>query len=354
MSSALRYFDGSLSPLADAVLPDSLSLSGSFLSITIVGRGYYRESIKWYPIENKRELAKLVRLDNAGKRFSFRLGEMENGKTPVNLWVFDDAVPASAVLLPETVVLAQNSEGRVTTFISGGETCFLSSKNGQVFSQFRHGLLDSVERFKDAHGLQPDIDSIQLSQTDLNQVILSGIRQLPMTTWARFFQQPDVSRETIATHLRLGVASVIAVCSLYLATTSAYLYWQGHHYQNKLDAHAPNLSSLLNTQSQLGEGQQRLQQFGDYFSERSPFYLFWTLYPELAGQARINRLSQVGGRVILAGETEKVTDLMEFLNGKPSITALKLDNPVQKTRGRERFVMSFVLTDTGREATDGE
>ena len=107
----LGYYDGELSRVVigkDGRV--SFEKEPEFeASIVIVSRAFYQEKLSSYPVDNRRELKKLLALNHSDKSCSL-IHEVADGHSWVNEWLFDSGLSKALFYLPESLLFAQSIE----------------------------------------------------------------------------------------------------------------------------------------------------------------------------------------------------------------------------------------------------
>ena len=102
------YFNGEMNMFSrqNGILAIRPAHKGFSPKIIIVAHNYYSEKVETYPLENKKELTKLLKLQASKGKYSL-IQNTSNNNTQVNIWKFKDIVQMGTINIPETYILGE-------------------------------------------------------------------------------------------------------------------------------------------------------------------------------------------------------------------------------------------------------
>lgn len=321
-------------------------------AVLIVGRHYYQEYSRSYPIESNKEVKKLVNLEFEGKQFFFRILEQKNNKTNVKLWVMNDYVPKAWVMIPESILLAELSEESSVLSVDinltdAPKALFVAKNRMAVHSQVKTNLIQSPEHLLMANGIVAEhTDVLSFDAQSYGKALIKALLLVPVSKLLPFVRLPKQNELNLTQVLRGVFAPVAAVFCVYMLAVSGWLMWQHKHYQSFIDAKTSNLNAAFTLQDRLSTNQQLITQYQSTLSGKRNLSPIWLIMADGFERATYSRLNFSKGRFVLRGSTEKATELLDFFTNHQLIKEAKFDNPTRTSRNKEIFTISFTLKDT--------
>ena len=332
----------------------------------IVARPFYSEQARSYPIDNKKELKKLLALEanssGCGDDLVFhhwhstKVNEDKgNSQSQINLWQFSNEVPTAFLRLPETLLLALTcKKNQVLALITDSEMdgkgeLYLTRSNSTVYSLTKTSVVNSVQRFAMSVGVAQSESTHVIAMKNLATQLAMGCKALTLPLIASFIQKPKVADRIQL--LKNTAIPLLLVLGVYLAGSSAYLVYKEHSLQQQLANQSSDVSVALSQQVNVDKQLSRYQALQDFIATQRNTADLWLVMATLLPQAQFSNVRIIGERYVLRGEASKATDLLQLLFVNPAVQGAKFDFPVRKNRGRESFVISFKLLDVERLAT---
>jgi len=334
----------------------------------IVARPFYSEQARSYPIENKKELKKLLALEadasSSGEDLVFHHwpsnkthDDKGNSQSQINLWQFSKEVPSAFLRLPETLLLALScnknqvlalntkTEGDTEDNEHNNEKAelFVTRSNSSIYSLTKTSVINSVQRFAMSVGVaqsKSQTTAIIAKQGLATQLAL-GCKVLTLPLIASFIQKPKVADRLQL--LKNTAIPLLLVLAVYLAGSSAYLVYKENSLQQQLANQSSDVSAALNQQVNVDQQLSRYQALQGFVATQRNTADLWLVMSKLLPQAQFTNVRIAAGRYVLRGKTKKATDLLELLSVNQAVKGAKFDFPVRKSRGQESFVISFEL-----------
>jgi hypothetical protein len=387
MCAFVGYFDGELKRFTlDAAQQLKLvanTNSQSSPKIVIVSRHYYTENKKHYPVENKKELTKLLRLENPDTHSHFHIWGHENGQSQVNVWQVSEQVPSALLTLPESLLIAlashtntkqsqvvtvQGSIGSVaasaannadnnsnntshssnngndnnTVQASRQQDLYVSQHQGAIYSSLQSPIINSAQRFMLSTGLSPQCQSASLTPVKAIQHFASGIIKMPLSLWINLLNKNSAKQNLPALVANIAIP-FITIFSAYLMISSAYLVMKDSSLQNQLHQQGEQIDLALKQQQQLDNNAARFTLISEFINKQDISSPFWLALAEVLPEVTLSNIRKIGNRYVIRGTTESATNTLEKISQLPNVIEAKFDTPSRKSRSKERFTIGFSL-----------
>ena len=321
---------------------------GSFKpGIVILGRDCYQEKLNYYPMVERREVNKLLAIDQAGNDVGQAdyITQVEESQTQVNSWrwleTVPDAIRQARVIVPESFVLSQYCQDfGVIAHQFTGQKVYIAKVGQGVRSARQTPMLSTVQRFCASVGISAS-DEQTLSSEQLAPALLSGLVALPNKSYQAFWSGQKQAKDPRQLARLLWPAT--AVLGGYLLLSSAWLLWHGTSLQSELDGYQSELNDALSVQQQFAEKKQQYNLLADFSQTQTAKSGVWLVVAEIVTDARLNAVRFNEGRYALWGETERASTLLAKLAAMPQVRDAKFDTPTRKRGGDERFRISFLI-----------
>jgi hypothetical protein len=391
------YFDGELKRFTlDASQQLTLvanTKSQSSPKIVIVSRHYYAENSKHYPVESKKELTKLLRLENPNTRSYFHIWGHENGQSQVNVWQVSEQVPSALLTLPESLLIALGSHTNTNTKQSqvitvqgaiGGlagsaannadsningnsnsnshntshssnngndnktvqansqHDLYVSQHQGAIYSSLQSPIINSAQRFMLSAGLSPQCQSASLPPVKAIQHFASGIIKMPLSLWTNLLNKNSAKQNLPALVANIAIP-FITIFSAYLMISSAYLVMKDSSLQNQLHQQGEQIDLALKQQQQLDNNATRFTLISEFINKQDISSPFWLALAEVLPEVTLSNIRKVGNRYVIRGTADSATNTLEKISQLPNVIEAKFDTPSRKVRSKERFTIGFSL-----------
>jgi len=322
--------------------------------LLIIARKHYHEQVQDYPIENKRELKKLLALEY-GEDSCYHIWQNNEvtftGKHQVNIWQFDSAIPNRFIRLPETLLLALTAKAEQIVSAQNGlpqtshsqkfKTTFIGRQGKLIQSSPQTVLIHSTQRFASSIGIaQLTTDKIITPENYANALALAMKKLSPRLLFS-FIKAPKVA-DRLALLKNISVPFFL-VLSGYLAITSLYLTYQNTNKAQQLSSQSSEVSIALQQQQNVDNDLAQYVALQAFFKDKKTTTQFWLVMAELFPQAQFSNIRTSGPRFVLRGKAKQATQVLELLSNNTRVQDAKFDFPTRKNRGLENFVISFIL-----------
>jgi len=343
LSSSVCYFDGELQEF-NLDKQGELALvktNKTAKKVIIVARDYYSEQALDYPIDNTKELKKLLKLEsNNTKNAYYHIWGNSNGKSLVNKWQFNKEVPEALIRLPISLLLALTIEDNQVLHSRGEKDFYLARTNKLIHSLPHSAVINSSKRFAISAGVAQSKPDKQINETNLLSELAFGFKNtLPLIL--SFIQIPKV--ENRLQLLKNITLPVLVILIGYFSLTSGYLIFKHNTLEKQLANQGNEVAIALEQQVKFDEQFNQYQGLKSFLSNQQVTAQVWLVLVELFPQVQFTNVSLVNTRFILRGKTDEATKLLERLSNNDLVSDAKFDFPTRKNRGKESFVISFEL-----------
>ncbi|GAA5142098.1 hypothetical protein [Thalassotalea piscium] len=341
--SLVKYYDGQLYELRldheqkIALFPCDSSAS---IKLLILARKHYQESVDSIPVDNNKELKKILALKYPNKLHTkYSLCNQDNGQSKVNVWHLDPNVPSALFTIPETAIFSHQIENNQLLTINKKQTSlFVSRTNNVVYSSVQSALVKNPAMFALSAGIMPDSEEIIGAEQFATRFSLP-FKQMPFSRLISFIKPSDtlLSKEKIK-WLGLPLAAIFL---LNLLVVSAFISYKKNELETSMAQFDDKFTTMLSAQQEMEENLQRFDALSSFFSTQSSHLDLLLAVSDVFPKARISNLRRTDGRYILRGYTENALDLLTFMNNHERIEDAKFDFPINKGGKIEFFVISF-------------
>jgi hypothetical protein len=316
-------------------------------SIIIVARKHYQEKVSSYPVENKRELTKLLTLQyNEQENVYYHINPTAEGKSTVNSWHFEHQVPSAYIIIPETVLLTADSENNQIVILSREKRLFAVRSNGLVQSSQQTAVINASQRFAESTGLPFNhakiIKDKIIKPDDFVSQLLIGTQQLAFRRLIACFRPLKIKQPSLLA--KKIMIPFFSLTTIYIVLSSSYLLYQDNTLQSQLAAQKSQVSESLNQQQLFDNNIEYYLALTDFLKEKQSRSPIWLVLMDIFPQAQFTNIQLQKNRYILRGKTAKATDLLETISNNVNVVEAKFDSPSRSTKDHDLFVISFLLT----------
>lgn len=321
--------------------------------ILIAGRAYYEEQAKAYPIDNRREVNKLVSLELEQREgdSAFITFPPSDGKVSVNNWHFSPLLPQARIRVPESALLAWDAPMLAAlTFQCQNQVLFAVNTPKGVVSSLRGGLIQDIDSFAIASGiaLTPTSETETDSDKSHAENILDSLFKLLLRYPTAFVHSGSAQGDWQTSLNRLLFGAALGG-ALYLSVSSGYLMFSEHRITSQLEQQREVVNQSLMVQNQYHQLLSELESQRSFIASQQSTTPFWLVIEPLMQHARFRSLKYRNGRYQINGETDKATDLIDMLNRSPMVKDAKFDTQIRKSRKKEVFLISFLIENDAGE-----
>ena len=344
--SSVSYFDGQHNRFI-ANDQNRLELSASEAVeqsslVTIISRKYYSEKVNKYPIDDKAELTKLLKLEfqDQPKTF-FHIMQIQDGNALVNVWQFSEQCPESLVCIPESLLVGLLLSPQSTAEIQCQPALYIASSNNTVHSSLASPIINSINKFAMSVGVAQQADAIQIKPSDLASVLACGLKKLNLNQVMSLVEKPN--NDKLLNILKKLLIPFSVVFASYMAIASGYLVYQEADLKKQLASHNESVDSALNVQQNVDQQLQQFTAIADLLEGKQATSALWLVVHDFFDKVKFTNIRMVNGRTVLRGSTTKATLLLEQLSKIPYLEDAKFDYPTRSRKDIDVFVISFNL-----------
>ncbi|MGQ4276502.1 hypothetical protein ACQ5ES_05595 [Pseudidiomarina sp. E22-M8] len=317
----------------------------------VVSRGLYQEVWQSYAIRSYKGLRKVLTQKTHDPSKQHYIGPWHDGQRRVLTITLTDkgrALLAKAlVVLPESLVL---SAALNTGFyqVESGEHCyFLFNQENNWQTVVRSSMMRDSERAQLALGCPGATHVHQLTDADLGHSISRGVTKLGSHYWRQGWQK-HTSVKGFAWQPALIVIAIVG--SSYLALSSGYLVLERTWLKHKLEQITPEVSELLNLQSDLSRISTNLGALNQVYVNSATINQFWEIYAVFdTHNGSFTFMRGDGQQLSIGGEAENALELLKKLHSLPQVEKAAFASPVRGGSGKQRFRIDLTLQQGSRQ-----
>ena len=319
--------------------------------VAIVGRQWYRERRKSYPVRSVSELRRILRLELNGKDATlFHIGPLVDDKRQVTLFELSVDLPLenahAAFIVPESHLAGRSlNTGEIAVVRSAEGAAYFVTADGT--SQQQGGALQSAELFAMALGLSPPEAVVELSAEDVRSRLQSALAKLEPTSWF-----DALNPAFVQTIWRVAQPLSIALATLgltYLLIVSGYLTGMTAYRDYQIEQLGPEVDALLEKQRRLESLGTKYQGLAELTDQSLATYKIWGLITNVwQSGGSVSAVSIADGVGSLRGTAPVATEVLRQLGSEPAIRNPSFDAPVRQSGGAEEFVIKFTLAESGK------
>ncbi|WP_031571207.1 PilN domain-containing protein [Rheinheimera texasensis] len=314
--------------------------------VVILPRYSYRELHKDYPIEQQRELKKVLAVEYESTPFIRHVfAEPAHGKTPVSSYLPDQSVitalPHNAVLLPETYLLglALLPGQAAEVQIAGRAPFFIANILGQISSLQRSALCADIAAFLLYVGLPDDAEVLHIEAEQYSRLLQKGFHCLQVTDFFNFWQSG--LKQTAAFNWRPPALAAAVTVASYAALSSAWLMYQVSASQAQAESLGAELNEVLAIQQDINRMAAVSSQLQQSFQANASSAQLWSVVLDMqANGDSLQAVSMKGAKLELRGTSDKATDTLQRLVASPLLSNAQFNSPVTKQRKQEAFAIA--------------
>jgi len=321
----------------------------------IVGRDFYFESVRDYPVGNLWDLRKI--LINEPWRFPYlgvridKFVKISAQTTRVTSWIIKPEVLAECGkapfwLIPESACLEELTAENIVAVTRLGQTFFASEISGSFIS-----ALDNDKAFFNQIGTTSAAakmhsgEVVKLVGSDAIETILLGVFQALKNHPFRFLSASPFSRLGKYNWNHLG--KYVCVASLvYVVATSMLVFTGSAWVGRSLESRYADAEGAFEAQRNIGVIRSQLQNYSSVIGESAPSWVVWDIFLDLK-KIGVQFMSFSADNFTLSfyASSERATDVLSFLNNHPLIVSADFPVPVRQVGDIEEFSVIATFRD---------
>ncbi|MDG0969237.1 MAG: hypothetical protein P8O06_05320 [Porticoccaceae bacterium] len=352
-------FWSSISGSVDIVERSDQGARSALLSqktVMIIGREGYFESVKEYPVADRKDLSKIIRNEKwsfpyRGVRF-VNIIRISSQAHRVFSWVVKqeiiDGLPDSCwLIVPETAcVKALDFASDIVLESDNRKLWVKADPNGLVSTinlsekQIEHSQQQEVSNF-----FPPEFD-VQDLNTKLHytSTILRGLKKVCMTSpWD--FIVPQKKQLAFEFPWLNATKILSSVAFIYLAMSSAFLLLQDQWLDRSIERREKSAETALEVQQQLTTESRSLEIYNQLASAAVPIWMFWEIFLDLHEQdvQFLSIKSNDTAKIAVFVRAPKASDILASLLQNPRINKAEYVSAVSNQGDLQQFGIEITL-----------
>lgn len=328
------------------------ALSNRPCLVEVIGNTLYSQTRERYPISNRRELEKVLRLrQEVIPDELHHIGVLDvDGRWVTSFKFRDFSVRTSQafVVIPETLLLGQALAPGEIFEVNISDERFYVGKDGAY--QRSGGLISSAEIFLRAAGL-PATTSIRRIDSDdqLRTILATGLLRLPLTNWLSLTRPGLLEASKVAARPIL-TASVIAAF-IYMSISSIYLESMVYYRNVQLARLTPSVEPLLAAEKLINRSTAAANAMTTQINRRSITWPMW----EIIEGVWLNKGFLLGvayrdDELIVRAAAPDALVISEYVAKIPWVISVDFSSGViQRSDSQQEFSLLVRFTDPSNE-----
>ena len=319
----------------------------------VIGREYYFESVRDYPIGDLRDVKSVVK--NESWRFPYhgllisgiqRISEQSHRVTSwvVKQEVLDNLSCRPLWIIPEAVCIDNAVSDDIVGLERLGQTVYLRRMPNGVFSSLDKGL--AFKELIDNITASSQDDTVVINRlvgSDATEAIIRGLKYSLRATPLRFFR--GITTDKLLTYpWRHALQVSLSMCSFYLIVTSIYLSaatsWVNYQLQESKEKVGPPM--LM--RQQVKKSRDLVLYADQILSESPPLWVTWDVYIDLKKQGvEVRAVNSVASMVTFYLTAPRASDILKWFNDDPRVALAGFSLPVREVNGMDQFAIEVTF-----------
>jgi len=312
--------------------------------IMIVSRKYYQEKQSTFPIDDKAELNKLLKIQFSSQgRTSYCINDIKNGKSYVNSWSFNYNVPDSVIILPESLLFALTIPDKQVLNIKkvNEEELFVVRSQESTFSLVLNSNINTIQKFSLAVGVSQNGNAKPIKTGEFAEGLAEGCNHLTLSLLTRFLS--SVKSENNTKLITSIIIPVVSIFTGYLLLSSTYLVYEKGRLEAVLNSQNQEVTAALDIQQQYDTNVVYRNEVSQVFNLKQQKTPIWLVLDTAFGIANFTNIKLDNNQYILRGKANSSVELLELLSNHPYVKKAIFDSPSLVTKNQELFVISITL-----------
>jgi hypothetical protein len=315
--------------------------------LVILGRKYYFETVKDYPIGYLKDLKSLLKNESLALPYDgplFRKFERLSAQSyRVTTWVIkpevlDELAERPLWIIPESACVERVARRIPIALDRLGQTLYVSvTADGLQSSQGQGAAFLSHVQGRSEDSQLQNADSIsRFSEVDTAQLLVRGLVDIFKVAPFRFFLAFDIKKmasypwvEARKLSIAFGLAYGL-LSSLYLVSAHAWLDF-------RLQALSLESESALQVRREMAIFESRANSMNEALSNHQPFWVAWDVMLDLVDEGVTFRaINSADASVSFYITVSKATDVLSWLDRDPRVASAKFSRSVRKVGDAEQ------------------
>ena len=324
------------------------------VDVLILGKEHYSEENRTFPVQSRQELRKILALESTANNTDiilYKIGDYIDGVRKVVMWscakeTFNHWGVKPLLVIPESLLLLSSSPKQLVVLFREKQTFWFYDSQEKYLSSAKKGLITSTQMFMASAGLSTDISQREVTEQHYLSILTNqlapvlmrhllglqtGLRQLQSVDWRNYAKYCG------------GACTVLFVA--YFSLTSIYLKLRLSSAVATSQTLSGKTDSVFMLKKQLTEIELRQEQLSEVSSIPGAPSVIWRLIsPLMQREVIITRLNYLpDGRVVMAGNANKDTEVLAFLNKDDLVDTPKLNSGTRTVDGKDYFNIVFKI-----------
>jgi len=338
----VNYYDGEYK--AFVLINEEIELIPSKKKglFTIVSRKFYSEYTKTYPIKDKSELNKILRIERSAMPNSYFEIKTSSDTSFVHWCRLDVDSSKMFIIWPETMLMAKRLETNSIGKFLSESNLWLYIKNGVLQSTYQTNLIDNRAKLSLSLGIPENIQESEFNYYDYEGNFLKTSYQL---SFFEVFKMFNIKKINFLDTLKSFISPIVIALILYLLASSAYVIYKKEKLIESNKVLSSNLTQIMSAQNELEEKALEYDGIVNSIDNHTVLSWLWFVMGDITDIAKLSNIQYKNDRVIFRGEASKATEVLQIISDNVRTKDAKFDRATSKGKNKERFVISFLLNE---------
>ncbi|MBL4941379.1 MAG: hypothetical protein JKY81_06890 [Colwellia sp.] len=331
----------------------------------LLARKYYQEIQTEYPVENKKELIKIIKLELSAQPESvslYQIGEYKNKKRIVTYALLNEQAltflneTTWLFCIPESWLVGAVFNSQLVKVESQNDSYWLYSTAEKINSYPVKGLFKTSSAFCAAVGINNDEEPLSLSHQKVIDLFRTQSLKLLINNFKGMWVKKQSSQTFDLQILFPGLIAVVFSLLVYNYGVSFYLEYQLENQQVKQKELTKKSGELFSLQKIIQTKADKIAVLDKaLFNSGVPLTVWQTLLPLYQDESlqfkSIVAFADNSVRVMV--EAPKATKILELISNQPNVTNAQFYTDVVQIKKLERFTMSYTLSEAKEQLNNG-
>jgi hypothetical protein len=328
----------------------------------VLGREHYFETVKEYPIANKRDLLQALEYDDDKAPFEgvtlHYIERINEQSHRVTFWVIHPEVfnflPVRPwLIIPESFVFSKAIDKNTTLgALSFNKKTVFIAKTGKGFSSgIKTPQTATIDSFAFATGAPSGNNEkiyVTTNNHDFESLLYQGLKSLTYNQVKGLF----VKAKKIQWHnypwQSAASISLVVFCG-YLTLTSAWLAVKQYRLDNQLEEQVTKVNKALALQNEYRQQMAWQEKLSEPLKDKVPYWHVWHIVLDtISTGAEISAVHFKNNKILVEGDTNqsvRATDVLAKISNNSYVASPSFSKPVRKRRNKEEFSISLNITE---------
>ncbi|GAB3037597.1 hypothetical protein [Bowmanella dokdonensis] len=333
--------------------------SKGFVPVVVVPRQLYREVIKFFPVNSRAELQRILELE---EKTAGILMFTEVDKQGQGYWVKHYLIASSLFssdaqrplwLIPHSKWIWASHHQDAVLHVDSDHPYFISVTGNKHQSSLLEGNIHNVERFCDAVGVPGQLcDNVMQVDGQISVPNLFQLRKLLPCLKTMFVPW---TRERISCWLVKPAVFLISLFLLYYLLVSGFYLYKESAVTGQADQFKEELNQVLSAQQRLEQLSSQVSNVNQILAGVHHHANVWLVVKAaIAQDTQFSFIRYQQGSYTLSGQAPSASDVLSVIQALSFVRHASFSTPISTRNNRESFAIQFELVEPTTHAPSVE